>query len=675
MNDQQDSIDKFLAEIDQFTISDFDDYGPYERASGLCKTSEEMEICLQKIYEKSNELGVDSYCANFFDYICREEFLVKIGEKDPDIPEPPEEILEIIRLEKEVEELRKLQKDSSDEDGLNDEKNIVQFPELYVVKDGNRSDSIVLGDREINLDFGDYSVDHFTGAITLSVNQGEEAEVEVELCSHFVMPSAYVKTPNGGETVSLFYYRDDEWHKVTGIQKSKLYDPNTVAKYLIDLGIDAQQDAGKMLADYFHSIEQLNRNTRIPVKLAIPALGWNKEYSSFAPYNSRIEFGAGNNQRKLFHGVCSQHGSYESWVETIKMIRDEDHCIARIALAASFASALIRPLEGMRFAINLIGKSGVGKSVALRMVAGVWGDPDTIIASFGSTVNGALLRSNFLSDIPMILDESETKKNKTDFDEFIYTMCGDYDRVKATGDDVIPTSRNCIFISGEHPLMNEKSNQGALNRVLDLNCDSYVFFEPDRMKKYVDLLDQNYGYAGRAFVENLLNKEAMSHAEEIYRRHLNSFSANRQARIPAVILTADELIEEMFFHDGIRLTPEEMMAYLRKQETSKTINNADVQDIIDEWILKEIKANGTAETERGKAIRKRGRTPAAFAFKADVLDEIITGAGGNMASYLIWADENKKILAGSDRGHKYQKQVPFNDKKIWCYVVIQPSRE
>ncbi len=668
MDEKQDSIRKFLSDLPKYTVNDFIDYIPYERAAHVCSTRKELEDCLEKVYEAAKKINVDEESALFFDHFCLEDFLIEIGDKLPE-DEPPEEILEIDRLKKELEEARKQLQDLSPGASENVEPNlhIVQFPTRFIpVEDESEPHEFVLGGKQITLIFGKYRVDDETGAISHFSEQGSECE----LCSHFLAPAAYVKIPGAGETVNIIYYRDNEWHELRDVKKSTLYDENSIAKYLIDKGIDVDQENGCLLAGYFRTLEQRNRNILIPIRKVITTLGWDRQFSSFAPYGEQNEYCTGKNQRRLISGIVSQHGSLDNWIEAIKSFRDSDHKVARIILAASFGSALIRPLNGMRFALNLIGKSGIGKSVALRMAASVWGDPDTFIASFGSTVYGALLRSNFLSDLPLILDESETKKNQTDFDEFIYTMCGDYDRVKATGDEEPATSKNCIFISGEHPLLNSNSNAGARNRVIELICDSFIFFDEDGMKRYVSLLDENYGFAGRMFVSRLIADGALQHVYEVYQKQLDYFPANRQARIPAIIMTADELTDEWLFQDGIRLVPEDLLPYLRTQEKKETLDYSEIHKKVETWIQQQVDSTGYAETEYGKVKEKRGKNPKAYIFRKGILDKLVSDIGGEIHAYLDWAKQHGVLGSGS--GHPYETQQQFSidgGKRSWYYTI------
>ena len=354
-----------------------------------------------------------------------------------------------------------------------------------------------------------------------------------------------------------------------------------------------------------------------------------------------------------------------------KLFRNDEHIIARIVLAASFASVLIRPLGGMRFIVDVVGLTGLGKSVAQRAAATVWGDPDKVIASFDSTERGASLRSNFLSDLPLILDESETQKKRTDYDEFIYTMCSDYDRVKAVKTDVPLTSNNCIFISGEHRMLKKESNPGAKSRMIELFCDSYIYYDAGGNKWLVPKLNSDFGYAGREFVKHLLEEKSLEHVKDIYQKHFTSFQDKRQGRIFAVILTADELIDEWIFHDGVRLTPEMLMPYVYDPKTEdRPIDYNQIHENIQQWIQEQKSEHGNEETENGKVLTKRGSRPEAYLFNEGVLERILRDNKCDTKEYLIWVKENHKIITGSDAIHKYQYQAPIGGRKKWCYAVI-----
>ena len=51
MDEQNDTIEKLLFDLPQYTVADYVDYIPYERAARVCRTKEEIEAVLEKIYE------------------------------------------------------------------------------------------------------------------------------------------------------------------------------------------------------------------------------------------------------------------------------------------------------------------------------------------------------------------------------------------------------------------------------------------------------------------------------------------------------------------------------------------------------------------------------------------------------------------------------------------------
>ena len=680
MSEPNDSIQKLLSDLPQYTAEDFIDYAPYERAEKVCSTKEEMEECLDKIYDVAKKLNVDENYTMNFDHICMEDFLIAIGEKEP-VFDPPEEVLEISRLSAENEDLRNklrnmffvvqnqsVERENSEEtsEGRSNIPQEMGFQQKGYVQ------TINIGGRKITLRLDNYSIDEETGGIYKKCPL-DDSSSRMDICDHFVYPSAFVRSRNG-ETVNLTYFRDGEWHTLRSIKRSDLHSSSKIGNLLLDSGLDVNIEASGIISGYFAEVEKLNRRMNIPVVYAVDSLGWAKNNTEFAPYGN-YEHDGSNNLKRLFEGVSAQRGSLDGWKNTICQIRDGQHVPARIVIAASFASVLIRPFDGMRFIIDIIGKSGIGKSVALRAAAGVWGDPDRYIARFDSTESGAMLRSNYLSDLPLILDESETKKSQTDYDEFIYTMCGDYDRVKATNDYAPPISKNCIFISGEHNLLKDDSNAGAKNRVVDLLCENYIFFDENGNNLFVPMMNDNYGYAGREFVRCLLSEGGFQHAREVYDKHLTSFPSNRQARIPAVILAADELIDEWLFHDGIVLTAEQLMPYLRTKATEEEnrVDYARIHESVEQWIMKEIEESGEKETANGKMLPKRGSRKAAYAFKDNVLERITTEAGGDTDTYVKWAEKNQKLAAGNDTGHKFKRQVTFDDCVTWCYAVFIPE--
>ena len=224
----------------------YDDCIPYELATQLYTTRDELEYCLKEIGKVAKTAGISQSQIDAYYYRYLEDFLIERGESLVPI-EPPAEVLEIAELQKQLDEARKNQQIIIIETSGIDEdpSNLIPFSSYYIGNRGNTSSNdFILGGRQINLNFGNYIVNERDGAISYCP---DEDQADIEVCSHFVAPSVYIKTQNAGETVNLCYYRDNEWHELRNVKKSSLYEPGSVAKYLIDHGIDANQDAGPAL--------------------------------------------------------------------------------------------------------------------------------------------------------------------------------------------------------------------------------------------------------------------------------------------------------------------------------------------------------------------------------------------------------------------------------------------
>ena len=61
------------------------------------------------------------------------------------------------------------------------------------------------------------------------------------------------------------------------------------------------------------------------------------------------------------------------------------------------------------------------------------------------------------------------------------------------------TWKNIILTNSEHSLVSETMQGGAINRIIDVEIeDGYIF---DNGNEVVQILDKNYGFAGKEFLE------------------------------------------------------------------------------------------------------------------------------------------------------------------------------
>lgn len=258
--------------------------------------------------------------------------------------------------------------------------------------------------------------------------------------------------------------------------------------------------------------------------------------------------------------------------------------IAKIFLAASFASALIQPLGGLPFFVHLWGvDSGTGKTVALMLAASVWGTPEMgeYIQTFNSTVVGHERTAAFLNSLPFLIDELQLSKDSHGRSRFdVYQLAQGVGRSRGTktgGIERTPTWRNTILTTGESPIVGGSAGAGAVNRVIDIECTANNIVIADGMAVSA-VIKQNYGFAGREFVAKLSSQKALTMAQEVYNDYFTklckSDTTEKQAMAAAMILTADMIAEASVFKTNEPLTIDDISPYLQTKNRYQQVNEA-----------------------------------------------------------------------------------------------------
>lgn len=416
--------------------------------------------------------------------------------------------------------------------------------------------------QKLELDAGEWQADDY------GVSRRGRYGAEEIACPHPILPvGRLVNIDTGEEKLRIAFCKGDKrWREV--ISDKKTLASNTAILALANMGIAVTSENSKILVRYISDMENLNYDL-IPESKSISRLGY-IENEGFSPYVEGLIFDGDANFRHIFDSI-RHAGKREKWLELARSVRQGD-VMARIVLAASFASVLVDPCGSLPFFVHLWGAdSGTGKTVALMLAASVWGNPEMgrYIQTFNSTLVGREKLAAFLNHLPLIVDElqlARDNRGKLQFD--VYALAEGVGRTRGNkngGVDKTPTWRNCILTSGETPITGAGSGAGAVNRVIEIECSaSHKIIEDGHAT--AGTLRKNYGFVGREFVEKLYSEDNVDRAQELYKKHYKALSDNdtteKQAMAAAVILTADELATEWIFGDGRAITEKEISQFL-----------------------------------------------------------------------------------------------------------------
>ena len=477
---------------------------------------------------------------------------------------------------------------------------------------------------------------------------------EQNICRHPIMPiQRLCNVDSGEERLKLAYKKGKLWRSIV-VEKSALASSSGILQLAAN-GIMVNSENAKPLSTYLLEMEQLNYDL-IPEQKSVGRLGWISDHG-FSPYVDDLVFDGETNFKHIF-GAVKSSGSREAWVNVMRNLRSEKSP-GRLFLAASFASVILEPCGLLPFFLHAWGGTETGKTVGLMIAASVWACPrlGDFILTFNSTSVGQEMTASFLNSLPMCIDELQIQSSSgvRDFDRIIYQLTEGVGRArgaKTGGLQRMNTWRNCIITNGEHPISNSSSGGGAVNRVIEFECDEKVYSD---LVGICAVISSNYGFAGREFVE-FLQQDGMFEAvnaiqKEYYRELLKSDSTDKQAASASAILAADAIATELIFKDGNNLT----VSDLEKIMTKKAEVNVNQRALEYVYELAERNPNRFKANEfgdyQGEVWGKKEDD--CIYFIKSVFDREMANAGFNSTAFLAWAKRMGYIE--SDPGRRTKK--------------------
>ena len=502
--------------------------------------------------------------------------------------------------------------------------------------------------QEIELFSGQYICDEY------GVSMTDKYGYEQTVCRHPIMPvERLVNIDSGEERLKLAYKKGRAWRTII-VEKSVIASSSSILQLAAN-GIMVNSENAKALSTYILEMEQLNYEL-IPEQKSVGRLGWIGEHG-FSPFVDDLVFDGETNFKHIFNAVKSE-GSRNAWLYAMQDLRKEKSP-GRLFLAASFASAILEPCGLLPFFLHAWGGTETGKTVGLMIAASVWACPKMgeFCTTFNSTLVGQEMTASFLNSLPMCIDELQIQSSSgiRDFDRIIYQLTEGVGRTrgaKTGGLQKMNTWKNCIITNGEHPISNANSGGGAVNRVIEFECDEKVYSD---LVGICAVIQSNYGFAGREFVEYLQTDGAFDRVnalqKEYYRELLKSDSTDKQAASASAILAADHIATELIFKDGNNLTVEDLEKIMTKKK-EVDVNNRALEFIYE---LVERNPNRFRPNDFGEyqgEVWGKSEETCIYIIKS-VFDREMGNGGFNSTAFLAWAKRNDVII--TDNGKRTKK--------------------
>lgn len=497
-------------------------------------------------------------------------------------------------------------------------------------------------------------------------------------CPHPILPAEIItNVEDGMQKVKLAFYRQGRWReqivpKTVIAQQSQI--PNLAA-----FGVAVTSGTAKALVKFLSDVENLNIETVSEVR-ATAKMGWCED--GFMPYTSKLAFDKDGRFDTIFETITS-FGSYKEYMDFVLSVRAAGRVEARLAIASSLASVLIKPCGLNPFWVNLWGRSGGGKSVCGMLAASVWADPEIgkFISNFDDTIAAFEGKASFLNNLPFIIDDTaRLKKNyKDDFSQLIYQLASGEGRGRSNtklGLEPKKTWKNIIICSGENPIITDQLQGGAINRLLEYEVDDGDIF-PDGQAA-ATFLRNNYGFLGKEFVDVIckLGTDRVSEFQrDCFKAIKNDEYEDKQLLSLSAILTADLIATEYIFKDGKALSFNELKKALTDKHALSETERCYA------YIISECDSNNSKfykgdlseiyNEAWGREYFDKVAGKDCYAIYTNVFKRICKSGNFNPEAFVSWALK-KGILIGSSN-NKPTKVVNFGLGCSRCYVLVRPD--
>lgn len=488
------------------------------------------------------------------------------------------------------------------------------------------------------------------------------SQVEQIACYHPILPIERMKNlETGEEQIKLAFKRNGRWEEII-VPKVMITSASKIVS-LSGRGVAVTSENAKLLVRYLSDVE--NRNTGcIGVQYSSSKLGWVKK--DFLPYDTDIIFDGDSRFRQLFESI-REHGSAGRWYGHVRELRKSGRVEIKLMLAASFASVLIHQVGALPFFVDLWGETEGGKTVTLMLAASVWANPaeSAYIGDFKTTDVALEAKANMLNHLPMILDDTSKKNRRIEenFEGVVYDLCSGKGKTRSNRDIGINTEshwNNCILTNGERPLASYVNQGGAINRILEIECGEKVYADPQLT---ADTLKQNYGFAGKDFVEvvKAMGMDAVREMQKGFQQQLfDDEKMQKQSISLSIILTADKIATDTLFKDG---------QYISIDESKKVLvdrNELSDNERCYRYILDKVAMNGN-RFDNTVGCEKWGVVENGYViFYNQAFDDLCQNKGFSKRAFLSWALKKNLVQTDSKGNPTKQKKVDGkNNRCVW----------
>lgn len=338
-----------------------------------------------------------------------------------------------------------------------------------------------------------------------------------------VLITGRIKVGTEEEHFQLSWWRDNTWN-VRNVPRAQIANANEIHK-LAKHGFPVTTTTAKYLVEYLADFERLNL-VHLPVQIASTQLGWvGKDIflwgaQALCPDGTNghsVIFQSNSEGEQQLADAFRAQGSLDEWLRAIATVAEQAPRFM-VALYASLGTPLMTIFKVPSFIVEVCYETSSGKTICLRVVGSVWGNPDetqaaSVLHTWDNTKVWIERALTLCQSLPLLLDETKQGLSSEIKQNVAYDVAGSRGRERGTiiGTDVTRSWRTVVISSGESRLADSSQAGGLRVRTLPLWGPPFGAVNPatgDAVTALNRTVLRNYGLAGPAFVKWLLARAA-----------------------------------------------------------------------------------------------------------------------------------------------------------------------
>ena len=325
----------------------------------------------------------------------------------------------------------------------------------------------------------------------------------------------------GYEVMTIKHHLPYEGEMECTIRSSTVNDPKALTVLLSDNHIKSVGvKEKKLMQAYLESYAaKLQRQRRMTMLLC--QMGWKKTRKGDDMFilGKRILHADGTQENasmarnvpKAAEGF-RVGGSLDKWVDATKVLGRPSLEPYAFALLCGFAAPLMKFTGYDGALVSMVGDSGAGKTLMMRMALSIWGYAEDLILLRGDTDNGLVARLGVYNNLPMAIDEMTNSDNKA-LSEMAYRLTQGRDKVRLTRNSeekknintwntIALTSSNSSLVDKLADLKHDASAE--INRIFEYSVLKNPRFEGEVTKDIYWTVKENFGHAGVEYAKYLV---------------------------------------------------------------------------------------------------------------------------------------------------------------------------